>query len=185
MFLMRFWPGRHPAPCALACIALFGLLLRLRGLNHSMSPDEAGMFDYLIRIGLRVIVFGPYPSGNHVLNTLCTWLAYSLFGLHDWAFQLPSLLFGMGGILLAYPVGTALFGSSKAGLAGALFLACAPYHVAYSANSRGYTAVIFFALLSALAFIAGQGGAARKFLIRSWRSCGYLYQIPRSLAGKI
>ncbi len=147
---MRFWPGRHPAPCALACIALFGLLLRLRGLNHSMSPDEAGMFDYLIRIGLRVIVFGPYPSGNHVLNTLCTWLAYSLFGLHDWAFQLPSLLFGMGGILLAYPVGTALFGSSKAGLAGALFLACAPYHVAYSANSRGYTAVIFFALLSAL-----------------------------------
>ncbi len=42
-----------------------------------------------------------------------------------------------------------------------------------------------FALLSALAFIAGQGGAARKFLIRSWRSCGYLYQIPRSLAGKI
>jgi GT2 family glycosyltransferase len=28
-------------------------------------------------------------------------------------------------------------------------------------------------------------GAAKQALVRSWRSCGYLYQIPRSLAGKI
>jgi glucosyl-dolichyl phosphate glucuronosyltransferase len=28
-------------------------------------------------------------------------------------------------------------------------------------------------------------GAAKKALVRAWRSCGYLYQIPRSLFGKV
>ncbi len=144
------WIRRHPVHCVMACIASFGLLLRLRGLNYCMSPDEALVFDCLIRNGFRAVSLGPYGSGNHVLNSLCTWLAYSLFGIQDWAFQLPSLIFGMGGVLLAYPVGAELFGSRRAGLAAAFFMACAPFHVAYSANSRGYTAVIFFVLLSAL-----------------------------------
>ena len=29
-----------------------------------------------------------------------------------------------------------------------------------------------------------RSGAAKKALVRSWRSCGYIYQIPRSLLGK-
>jgi len=35
------------------------------------------------------------------------------------------------------------------------------------------------------AAITLQAGAARKSLVRAWRSCGYLYQIPRSFCGKI
>ncbi len=42
-----------------------------------------------------------------------------------------------------------------------------------------------FALLAALSAIAFQAGAAKKALVRAWRSCGYLYQIPRSLIGKM
>jgi glycosyltransferase involved in cell wall biosynthesis len=38
-----------------------------------------------------------------------------------------------------------------------------------------------FALLSALIL---RGDPAKKALVRAWRSCGYLYQIPRSLFGK-
>ncbi len=36
-----------------------------------------------------------------------------------------------------------------------------------------------------LATITLQAGAAKKALVRAWRSCGYLYQIPRSFCGKI
>lgn len=43
----------------------------------------------------------------------------------------------------------------------------------------GYT---FLALFSALILRTGD---AKKSLVRAWRSCGYLYQIPRSLVGKI
>ncbi len=42
-----------------------------------------------------------------------------------------------------------------------------------------------FALLSMGSILALRPDAAKKALVRAWRSCGYLYQIPRSLAGKI
>jgi glycosyltransferase involved in cell wall biosynthesis len=42
-----------------------------------------------------------------------------------------------------------------------------------------------FGLLSAGAGLVGQTGTAKKALVRAWRSCGYLSQIPRSLIGKI
>lgn len=42
-----------------------------------------------------------------------------------------------------------------------------------------------FAVLAGLNGIILRTGAAKKALVRAWRSCGYLYQIPRSLAGKI
>ncbi|HWA10113.1 MAG TPA: glycosyltransferase [Opitutaceae bacterium] len=42
-----------------------------------------------------------------------------------------------------------------------------------------------FALLALLSALVLRTGDARKALVRAWRSCGYLYQIPRSLAGKI
>jgi GT2 family glycosyltransferase len=40
--------------------------------------------------------------------------------------------------------------------------------------------------LVALVYAIGlQTGAAKKALVRAWRSCGYLYQIPRSIFGKV
>ena len=45
--------------------------------------------------------------------------------------------------------------------------------------------VLGFALLALLNFIIARPGEAKKALVRAWRSCGYLYQIPRSLVGKI
>jgi len=42
-----------------------------------------------------------------------------------------------------------------------------------------------FALLSLLNFLLFRSGPARQALVRAWRACGYLYQIPRSLCGKI
>lgn len=42
-----------------------------------------------------------------------------------------------------------------------------------------------FLLLALLSALVLRTGDARKALVRAWRSCGYLYQIPRSLVGKI
>ena len=40
-----------------------------------------------------------------------------------------------------------------------------------------------FALLAVLNLLVGRPGSAKKFLVRTWRSGGYLYQIPRALLG--
>lgn len=45
--------------------------------------------------------------------------------------------------------------------------------------------VLGFAVLALLNALILRTGAAKKALVRAWRSCGYLYQIPRSLVGKI
>jgi glucosyl-dolichyl phosphate glucuronosyltransferase len=41
-----------------------------------------------------------------------------------------------------------------------------------------------FAALALLNLLVLRSGAAKKALVRAWRSCGYLYQIPRSLFGR-
>jgi hypothetical protein len=41
------------------------------------------------------------------------------------------------------------------------------------------------ALLALIYAIGFQMGPAKKALVRAWRSCGYLYQIPRSIFGKV
>jgi glycosyltransferase involved in cell wall biosynthesis len=45
--------------------------------------------------------------------------------------------------------------------------------------------VVGCALLALLCLLVLRTGDAKKALVRGWRSCGYLYQIPRSLVGKI
>jgi glycosyltransferase involved in cell wall biosynthesis len=40
------------------------------------------------------------------------------------------------------------------------------------------------ALLALLNLLVLRTGAAKQALVRAWRACGYLYQIPRSLAGR-
>ena len=42
-----------------------------------------------------------------------------------------------------------------------------------------------YAVVALLAVCVLRTGDAKKSLVRAWRSCGYLYQIPRSLLGKI
>ncbi len=42
-----------------------------------------------------------------------------------------------------------------------------------------------YALVALLNALVLRTGAAKKALVRAWRSCGYLYQIPRSLCGRI
>lgn len=42
-----------------------------------------------------------------------------------------------------------------------------------------------FALLALFNAIVFRTGEAKKALVRAWRSCGYVFQIPRSLAGRV
>jgi len=42
-----------------------------------------------------------------------------------------------------------------------------------------------FSVLALLGWLTFSTGPSKKALVRAWRSCGYLYQIPRSLVGKI
>ncbi len=159
------WIKRHSTSVALAGIVALGVVLRLPGLDYCMAPDEAYTFTNNIVKGLRSILFGPYLAGNHIVTSVLAWAMYSLFGDHDWAFQLPVLILGIASILVAYPVGRLLFQSHAAGLSAAFFLAWAPYHVSYSVNARGYCPMFLFIMLSsALIYLNLQKATALRLL---------------------
>jgi glycosyltransferase involved in cell wall biosynthesis len=44
--------------------------------------------------------------------------------------------------------------------------------------------IVGFLALAAVCMLAFRSGAARRALVRAWRSCGYLYQIARAAAGR-
>jgi len=52
----------------------------------------------------------------------------------------------------------------------------------FAANLASIAGLALLGLLNAIVF---RGGAAKRALVRAWRSCGYVYQIPRSLRGRI
>jgi len=73
------------------------------------------------------------------------------FGKSDFLVRLPEAIFGSLSILLIFQLGRMLFGT-RAGLMAAFLLACSPFHINYSQESRFYASMIFFILLFNIAF---------------------------------
>jgi mannosyltransferase len=142
------------AMAALAAITALAVVLRSISLGSDLWIDEiTTIVDYRDMPSLQVI--GSYlRSNNHLLNTLLMKSAIAVFGEHEWSARLPAMLFGVGTIPVMYWVAR-LAMSRLASLGAALLLAMSYHHIFFSQNARGYTAYLFFALLSTGALARG------------------------------
>lgn len=70
-----------------------------------------------------------------------------LFGASEVSLRLPSLLFSLACVPLVYFLGKELFGKS-AGLFASFIIALSPFQLWYAQEARGYSAMLFFGLLS-------------------------------------
>lgn len=95
------------------------------GLNHTQSP-----FYYVI-VKLAVDVLGPTP----------------------FALRLPSVLFGIGSLALAYPLGVALFRRRHAALLAVAAFAVNHKLIWFTQEARSYSVAIFFSMLSFLSYV--------------------------------
>jgi uncharacterized membrane protein len=144
--------GRSTALLVLAAITILGIVLRAHNLGQDLWLDEISpILDYTKLSAAQVI--GSYMrSNNHLMNTLLLKGCISLFGQSEWSVRLPAVTFGVLGIPTLYWV--ARLGLSRiASLGAALLLATSYHHIFFSQNARGYTAYLFFALLSTGAFL--------------------------------
>jgi hypothetical protein len=152
--LMRWLPsppsagvsGRFIA-IALVGISLLGAVLRLWRLDSGLWLDEISPILVYSKAPALEVVFNYASSNNHLLNTLLVKLAVSLFGEQDWAIRLPAAGFGILTVPLLYWVARVTL-SAPASLGAALLLAVSYHHVFFSQNARGYSAYLFFSLLS-------------------------------------
>ncbi len=90
----------------------------------------------------------PYTRGAPV--SLLVAAAFALFGEHESAARLPSLLFGAATLVLVYVTGRLLFGPT-AGLVAVWLLALSPESVDADRYARMYSPLTAFGLLAALA----------------------------------
>ncbi len=138
----------------LVAITALGLFLRVLYLNSDLWLDEiTPILDYGMMPAYQVIA--SYSStNNHLLNTLLVNLAIALFGEQEAVIRLPAVVFGVATIPAIYWV-SRLALSRQASLATALLLAVSYHHIFFSQNARGYTAYLFFSLLSSGLLIRG------------------------------
>jgi mannosyltransferase len=152
---------------SLVAILLLALVLRLINLgSRNLWYDEAFAVLYAeksfsaILYGTITQVEGAAADVHPLLYYFFLHLWMGLFGQSPFVVRLPSLIFGLASIVLAFSIGRELFDSST-GLLAATITAIAPFHINYSQENRMYSLLCLLSLLTVY------------FFVRCWKGSGY------------
>lgn len=147
-----------PERAALGAIIGIAAVVRLIHANAEFWFDEIITVINFVRAPLASVVTHYNLANNHVMNSVLTNLSASYLGEDPWAVRLPAILFGIAGVWAFWFVATAVWPRVPV-LFGTLLFAASYHHIYYSQNARGYSALIFFGLLSTgflLRLLAGE-----------------------------
>jgi mannosyltransferase len=149
--------GLHPAVLVVSFLTLGALILRVIGLNSALWYDEIFSLVVTSRPPLREILTHYHGEIQHPLYSALAHVAVSLLGESAWTARLPAVAFGVATIPLLFFLARAI-ASEREGLLAAAFIALSYHHVWFSQNARGYTALLFWTMLSTLLFYRGLQG---------------------------
>jgi 4-amino-4-deoxy-L-arabinose transferase-like glycosyltransferase len=121
--------------------------LRLYGLESGPWLDEVlTEVEYMpMSFGQNVTTFD--SQNQHFVYSLLAHASGQLLGYSVWTSRLPAALFGVASIWALYLLARQVVGRREA-LLGAALLACSYQHIWYSQTARGYSGLLFWALLS-------------------------------------
>lgn len=151
-------PDPSPEPGAghyliVAGLIVLAALLRLYNLGNGIWYDEMLTHVRYMDLSPGQIVSSFDDANNHVLFTLAARLSIMAFGDSDWAFRLPAALFGIASVgalyIFARQVSTPLVALFSVALVTVSF-----HHIWFSQNARGYTALLFFSIVSSSFLLA-------------------------------
>jgi mannosyltransferase len=148
----------------LAVILGFAAALRAYSLDAGFWYDEILMHVQESSKSYGEILTTYDSQNQHFLYTLLARLALDCFGDTTWALRLPAALFGVAGVAALCTFAREVTDSSEALLATAL-LAFSYHHVWFSQNARGYTGVLFWALLSSALLLRALGDGRQRWWV--------------------
>ena len=128
-------------------------VLRVVGLDSELWYDEIKTLVEYVRKPLPEIVT-QYSKSNHILYTVLAHASLSLFGDHPWSLRLPAMLFGVLSVPALYALGVLMTSRLEACLAAGL-LAVSYHHIWFSQDARGYTALVFWSLVTSICLLRG------------------------------
>lgn len=135
----------------LALLTIAGLL-RLYNLDVGIWFDEMLTHVKYMPLSLGEIASTYDDANNHLLFTLLARASLSIFGDTIWAFRLPAALLGIASIWALYHFAKHVTNGKESLFCVALFT-FSYHHIWFSQNARGYTALLFFTLISSTLLI--------------------------------
>lgn len=139
---------------ALAVVVLVGAGLRVHALDSGLWFDEIVTLIESVRAPLTRIVTHFPGNNDHPLYSALAHVSIAAFGEHAWSLRLPALAFGIGALPMLYILGASVTGRFEA-LSATILLAVSYHHVWFSQNARGYTILLFGALLGTRLLLIG------------------------------
>jgi mannosyltransferase len=151
----------------LLIVVALALVYRLAPMNRGLGQDELFTTVQFIEVPsiFRTIFFN-MAFNNHIGYSVMARTSEALFGRSEWALRLPALLLGVASLYALFLLGRVAVGRTLA-LSATLLLALSPAHIVWSVEARGYSALIFFTLLSSYFYL--------KLLNRPTRRDVFLY----------
>jgi hypothetical protein len=135
-------------------ILVVALVLRLYALNEGLWLDEVLGLVWYVRKPLGEILTTFDSEAQHFAYSILAHISIGVFGESAWALRLPAALMGVASIWALYLVGRQVAGRRE-GLLSAALLTISYHHVWFSQNARGYTGVLFCALLATWLYLRG------------------------------
>jgi mannosyltransferase len=139
----------------LLSITFAALCLRVLMLNsQSLWMDEAEVYSQIIGHNLQSIYVRVFNHGGHVgpLFYILNHLFCLVFGYSEWAFRMPSVIYGTISVVLVYKI-TEILINQKTAMLSSFLMALSPLHIWYSQEARMYSLWIMFVLCITFIFI--------------------------------
>jgi 4-amino-4-deoxy-L-arabinose transferase-like glycosyltransferase len=128
-------------------LTLLAVLVRLPGLNGGMWNDEIASIIQSFRTSFPENLSEFRGDNKHPLYAILAHVSITLFGESPWSIRLPALVFGVASVPMLYWLARP-FVARREAIAAAGLLALSYHHVWFSQSARGYSALLFFSLLT-------------------------------------
>jgi hypothetical protein len=168
--------GAGRRACAAAgALAVVALALRLPLMGDALFGDEMFTFELVDRDSLRrALGLASDTEGTPPLFYALAWAAHFV-GDPAVSIRLPSLVFGVATVPVAFFLGMRVAGGVAAGMLAGALVAVNPFHVYYSTEARAYALAIFFVALALLALVGARRGERRWWVVLALAVAGALY----------
>jgi len=139
--------GKTFGAVILGIVLFTAFVMRLYNLDVGIWFDEIATYVSYMSLPFGEILTTYDNQNNHLLYTLFARLSFLILGESVWSLRLPAVLFGVGSIWAAYVFSCQVATRNEALLSAGL-LTVSYHHVWFSQNARGYTALLFWTMLS-------------------------------------
>jgi 4-amino-4-deoxy-L-arabinose transferase-like glycosyltransferase len=135
-----------------ALLLVVATAARVIGLGQDFWIDETATAVTYLRLPWWQAAQSFQSANQHLLYSILGSLSFAAFGESEVAARLPAVVFGVLGVGALYFLGR-LLAPEREAVAATLLLAVSYHHVWFSQSARGYTGMIFFAILGTTFFL--------------------------------